>query len=482
MKMDYRQSGLFSAALVGLIALSSCSKPNASPAKETGAEATAIAVGVEKISAGNLEQTVDVTGNLIATQDVIVSPKIGGKIERLLVREGDKVSRGQVIAIQDTSDLSAQLAQAQAAVRAAEARLAQANTQARIEPAMAESQIQTSRAAVLAAKARLDALKAGARPQEREQAQSAVNSAKAQLDWAQTDYDSTKQLVDAGALGRTALIAKKSALDGAQANYQNALKALSLVQEGPRQEDIDAAAQQLRQAEEAYNQSVTGRASVQLRNDEAAAARATVAQAEANLRYARQQLDNAYVKAPFDGVVADKLLEAGAMAAAGTPVVRLVTPGRLFLEATVSETLVQQVRAGQMVRVEVDALPGKEFDARVDKIYPAADHAGRSFKARIALSNATAELRPGMFARGRIVVREFRNVPLTPRSAIVETAGDVRTYIVRNGKAVERKVRIVYASSDRVYAEGMQVGESVITRGVDLMSNGVPVNIVGGQE
>lgn len=157
-------------ALVGLafgLAFSACGRGErgGTPAPQAQArEVAAVSVAVAKIQMGNLTETASVTGDLQSYNDVVVATKLGGRFVEVRVREGDRVRKGDVIAVQDPTDLQLQLRQAESAMRAAEANLQQAEIAARTQPAQTEAQIQAAKAALEAARARLRALQTGARP------------------------------------------------------------------------------------------------------------------------------------------------------------------------------------------------------------------------------------------------------------------------------------------------------------------------------
>lgn len=458
--------------------LNACGRQAAPVAQPTDAQGAAVAVEVATIETGSLDQTIEVTGSLNSFVDSNVAAKVSGKIVHMKVLEGDRVQTGQVMAEQDTSDLHVQLQQANAAIQAAQAQLQQAVINAKVQPEQTDAQIQSARAALLAAQARLRALQTGARPQERQQVEQEVAAAKANYDWAKIDYENTKKLYEQGAVAKAALDAKLAGFNAAQAQYQKAQKSLSLIQEGPRLEEIDAAEQAVRQAEEAYRQAITGKSQIELRRQQVAAARAALAQAKANRDYLHQQISNAIIRAPFNGAVAQRFLEVGAMAMPGSPVARLVNLDRLYFEANVPETLIREVQENQSVVVRIDAFPNKTFAGRVAKIYPTASETARDLKVRIVIPNTSALLKPGMFARGKIIIKTYRNVPLTPKVSMLESAGHTRVFIVQGDQVQERTVKVRATDTDLLYAEGVKPGEKVVIRGQDILADGQTVNIL----
>lgn len=438
-----------------------------------------VAVATATIKTGTISETISVTGELTAYNDTVVATKLGGKIAEIRVREGDRVAKGQVLAVQDQTDLRMQLRQAEAAVRAAEANLQQAETAARVQPDQVDAQIQTAKAALLAAQARLRALQTGTRPQERQQAEQAVRAARANYELARANYERAQRLYEQGAIPRQQLDSARTAYEAAHAQLRQAEETLSLVQEGPRKEDIEAAEQAVKQAEEAYRQALLGRSQIELAQQRVAAARAALTQAKAQYALLKQQLDDTVIRAPFDGVVADRFVDIGTMAGQGTPVARIVKLDRLYFEAVLPETLLAEVRVGMPVTVKVDAFPDRAFRGAVEAIYPAIADQARNLRLRISLANpADLPLKTGLFARGEITLRTYTNVPLTPKVALLEKGGITRVFVVEDGKAKARTLKVRATNTEVVYAEGVKSGEVVVTRGQDLLSDGQPVRII----
>ncbi|MDM7460182.1 MAG: efflux RND transporter periplasmic adaptor subunit [bacterium] len=463
------------------VSLAACGRGRGgAPASQAQAsEAAAVSVAVEQIRLGSLTESASVTGELQSYNDTTVAAKLGGRIVEVRVREGDRVRRGDVIAVQDPTDLQLQLRQAESAVRAAESNLRQAEIAARTQPAQTEAQIQAAKAALEAARARLRALQAGARPQERQQAEQAVAAARANFELAKANFERAQQLHQQGAIPKQQLDSAKTAYEAAQAQLRQAEQTLSLVREGPRRDDSEAAEQAVRQAEEAYRQATLGKAQDELAQQRVDAARAALQQARAQVNLLKQQLADTAIRAPFDGIVADRFVEVGSMTAPGTPVARLVTVDRLYFEATLPEVLLRDVKVGQQVETRVDAFPDRVFVGRVDAIYPAVADQARNLRIRVSLANpADLPLKAGLFARGEIRLREYQNVPLTPKLALIEKGGATRVFVIESDVAKQRELKVVATNAEVIYATGVQPGETVVVRGQDLLSDGQPVRII----
>ncbi|MGQ9880362.1 MAG: efflux RND transporter periplasmic adaptor subunit [Armatimonadota bacterium] len=473
----YRKVVAIGFSLLGLTGLlSGCARrAPVTPAQQATTPATAVAVVSART--GDVPFTISVTGSLQTLDDVILSAKVPGKIAKVFVREGDTVRAGQAVVQQDTNDLEAQVRQAEAALKSARARLKQAQTALELQPTQNETSLRQAEAALEAAKARLRALETGARRQERQQVQQQVASAKANLDNAQANLERVRRLYQQDAVSKQQLDAAQMAYDIALAQYRTAQEQLSLVQEGPRQEEIDAQRALVKQAEEAVRLARTGDLQLKVRQDEVNAAKALVAQAEAGLFYARQQYESAFIRSPINGTVAMRAAQPGQMAGAGTPLVRIVNLNAIFFEARVSEMDVRYVRMGQPVSVSVDAYPGKTFRGVVSRIYPVGSEGSRDFVVRVDMRNEGGLLKPQMFARGEILVDVHRNVVLIPKDALITQDGKQVVFIVQEGVARRVAVQTGYVNGLNAEVRGISAGAQVVVQGQENLRDGDKVRV-----
>ncbi|MGC8832481.1 MAG: efflux RND transporter periplasmic adaptor subunit, partial [Armatimonadota bacterium] len=301
-----------------------------------------------------------------------------------------------------------------------------------------------AKAALASAQARLDMLRKGAREQERLSAQNAVAQAKANMDNAAANLRRIQQLFKEGAVAESQLDQAQTQYEVARAAYDTAVQQASLVQEGPRTEEIRAAEAAVDQAKEALRMAQAAAAQTEVRREDVRTARAGVAQARANLLQAQDQVNraedgvrqaraalaiakenlaNMSIVSPISGWVSKRMTEPGQVANPGVPLMEIVDLGTVYFEAKVSETEIGMVRVGQPVSVSVDAYRGETFRGTVARIYPSASTSERSFGVRITIPNPGQRLRPGMFARGKIEVARYRNLLVVPVESLVERGG-----------------------------------------------------------
>lgn len=190
---------------------------------------------------------------------------------------------------------------------------------------------------------------------------------------------------------------------------------------------------------------------------------------------AKRQLADATIKAPFAGVVSQRLVNQGEMLNAGTHVVTLVDDSQMKFRMGVGELDVSSLKVGQKVALHVDALGTKELEGHISAISDKADNA-RSFQVEVAIPNPNHELKSGMFARAEIQRESQHDVPTAPNNAIMTNGSKTQVYIVKDGIANLRAVKVGTATNDRVeILDGLNAGDEVVTFGQNRLTDGAKV-------
>ena len=150
-------------------------------------------------------------------------------------------------------------------------------------------------------------------------------------------------------------------------------------------------------------------------------AKATVGQAQTAFNYTR-------IRAPFNGIVTARLVDPGAMAAPGTPLMTVESRGRYRAEVTVDESSLNLVKIGHDIPVSLDAYPDESFNGKVIQVFPSADALSRTFLVKIELPES-ATLRSGLSARANFS-RGTRDIVVLPTSAVVDRGAMKAVYVV----------------------------------------------------
>jgi HlyD family secretion protein len=295
------------------------------------------------------EGVLTLSGNIEVTEADIGFP-FAGRIRELLKQEGEQVNKGERIASLDTSGI--------------------------------ESEAEHARALLQENLAKVDELKAGARPQELEQARSQLDLARAEFSKAQKDHERAEKLYSNGAISAQQMDEAKKTLEISASLKRKAEETLSLVKEGPRKENVRAAEKR-------------------------------VEQARAALKSAEARLSDGTALAPAPGVVLAKHAEPGETVSAGSPVYTIGDLEKPWVRVYVHENRLGVVKLGQKAEVMTDSYPGKTYEGTVTYISSEAEFTPKNvqtreervklvFGVKVSVININNELKPGMPADVRI--------------------------------------------------------------------------------
>jgi multidrug resistance efflux pump len=339
-----------------------------------------------------------VISGIVEADDIHVGSKIGGRVLKVVAREGQTVKAGEVLVLLEPRELDASLAEAQAAMRQAQAKLALLTAGYR------EEEIEQAEAAMKQSQAELSQLVAGPRQQEIDQARADWLAAKAQ---AENSRKLQRRMED---LSRRDLIAKQD-FDDAQAKAEeseqkmkSARERYDLVLAGTRTEEIERARQRLAEAEAKLRQLKRG-----FRKEEVAQAKSEAEAARARVELIRSQLDETVIKAPVDAVVEVLDLEPGDLVGAGKPMATLLRTNSLWVRAYLPEAKLGFVKTGAKVTVRVDSFPQRDFAGIVRRVSRQAEFTPRNvqtweervlqvFQTEVVIDDPDHILRPGMNA------------------------------------------------------------------------------------
>lgn len=266
------------------------------------------------------------------------------RIAKMLVQEGDKVRKGQLVAILDMRRLEQTVARAEGQVHA------QKEVVARLE--------------------------AGSRPEEIRKARADVESARAQAYNTKLIYERLVPVVPKGGASQQQLDNAKAEADATEGKLKAAQEVLNLAIAGPRKEDI-------------------------------AAAKATLKAFEAELAFTKRELDDARLYAPVDGIIQDRITEPGDMSSPQKPVYTIALTNPLWVRAFVAEPDLGKIWLGMGAEVTTDSYPGKRYQAWIGFISPTAEFTPKSvetpqirtrlvYQVRVYVCNPENELRLGM--------------------------------------------------------------------------------------
>ncbi len=470
--MTHQRTNILALAAFALT-IAGCGKaeePKAASAPPHSVKANVLTVDSESSSSGYV-----VTGTVQSVYNSTLSSKVMGRVVAVHVREGDSVKRGQLLVSIDSRELQAAANVAGANYHASVVGVGSAKTAVTIEDetskarvVQAESAVQQAQAAVAAAEAKRDLVLAGPRTQEVAQSHIAVVQAESTMKFAKVELDRATSLFEAGVLPRRELDVAQNRYDLAKGQYDGAVQSEMIAREGSRTQEVRAAQENVAQAKASLKQAQAGvvqaRAAalqVQMRRKEVEVANAQVQQASAMVQSARVSLSYGQVLAPFDGRIVKRLVDPGAMASPGVPLIE-VQGGDYRLEATVPERIMKSLRVGTTAPIHIDSLVGGSMEGQVVEIVPQGDPLSHSFVVKFSLG-VTPGLKAGMFGKATIRTGTEKGIAI-PATATWERDGLQYVYAVNpQGIARLRIVTLGELVGDRVQVlSGLNVGDRIV--------------------
>jgi HlyD family secretion protein len=412
-----------------------------------------------------IAMTISANGTVNAERSINLSPKSAGVIKTLLIKEGDRVRQGQVLAIMDDSNLQGQLVQMRGQLAQQEANLQRLIAGNRPEDiAKAEAQLAEARA-------NLQQLKSGNRPQEIGQASARLQQARATLKLREADLQRYQQLQSEGAITKQTLDQKLTDRDVAKTQAIEAEQALGLQNAGTRPEQIVQAEARVVQQEQTVAALKAGN-----RIEDIAQARAQVESARGSLQTIQAQLGDTKVVAPFAGVVTKTYADTGAFVSpsmaggggvsASSSSILSLSSDRNYIVTHLSESQIRNIKPGQTVTIKADAFPGESFAGKVATIAPQATVSQNvtSFEVKVAISAVTDKLKPGMNVEAQLEIGSLENALLVPNAAVVRQAEGQGVYILGSDRQpVFQKIQTgITAQGQTEVKSGLQGGEQVL--------------------
>jgi HlyD family secretion protein len=387
--------------LGGLLLAGGCGKSDKTDAAG-GAQEPATPVTVEPALRGAIDHVVTADAVLYPINQANVTPKISAPVRRILVNRGDHVRVGQLLAELESGDLTA---------------------------AAAESQHQYEQA-----QAAYQTLTGATVEEDKGKAESDVRSAQQTLDAAKKLYDNRVALQREGALAQKLVDDSKVALAQAQSQFDVAQRHLQALNQVSQREAI--------------------------RNGQA-----QVAAAKSHFDSAEVQVSYGQIHSPISGVIADRSIYPGEIAASGTPLVSIVDISQLVARTNVPVKDAMAINVGRPARV---AGPDGDLAGKVTVVSPSVDPNTTTVEVWVQVPNPGERLKPGGTVRVSIIAETIQNTIVVPAAALLNSdeGGQKVMVIDKDSVAHERKIVPGVRQGARVQVlTGLQEGEQVVTSG-----------------
>jgi HlyD family secretion protein len=367
------------------------------------------------------------TGYIIPHHKIEANSKVTGRVAWIGVEKGDKVKEGQVLVRLEDQEFRAQYDQA--------------------------------RGAADSARAQLEELQHGSRPEEIQQSQHNLSEARATAANDKITLDRTKTLVAQGVLSQQALDDATAKYEASQQRAHSLEESSRLTQIGPRTEEI-------------------------------ARAQGSLTQAEGQAAYEKSQLDATVIRAPISGTILDRSVEKGELltgqfASAARPVFSLANLEDIQADLDVAQDDFAKLTPHQKAIVTVDAFPDLKWDGVIAEVSPEANRQKATIEVKVQILNPDSHLRPEMNTTVHFIADENKSANPQSAGAYVPTAGirdaDGKKYVLIafNDKAMKREVKILSQRSGGALVSGLNGGESVITTAPEGLKDGDKIKIKG---
>ncbi len=234
------------------------------------------------------------------------------------------------------------------------------------------------------------------------------------------------------------------------------------------QVDFDTAETRLKVAEANYQAAV----------DNVRSLKASLQDRRAAFELGQKKLNDATVRAPVAGSVAERLVQPGEYIRENTPVVTIVQMNPLKLKTAIQERHAGLIKPGQTVDFIVEAFPDRQFSGRVAYVSPAVDQTTRTFPVEALVENADRVLKPGFFAKGVVRTHLDTNVLAAPEDAISTLAGVSTVYVIEAGKARQQQVTLGAREGKLVeITSGLKGDETLATTNLNQLATGVTIRV-----
>ena len=410
---------LFVSVMIG------CSKDPASKPPSPADKVQPVTVNVEQVRPQPISKVYETTGDVVATKKVTLGATIDGPIVFCPWREGDWVQAGQKVV--------------------------------EIDRPLYREDVASARAALSVARAKLEDLKTGSRPEEIAQAKETVKKLTEAVAFAGRDQERIGQLVERGGLPGEALEKANVVYVDLKTQLASAEQRLEMLESGPTKTAI-------------------------------AIQEALVQEAEAKVKWAQVKVAEGTIIAPFTGIVSKVYVAPGDLAGTKSPLIELLDVSSFLLRFTMPEAIAGAHALDPKsscdscpILVTLDAYPGKTYRAKVARVYPEIDRQTRHRLVEAKILEKV-NLASGMFARIKVSVQNVPDALSVPTEAVITTlSSDQAVVIVKEGKAVRVKVSTGIVQGDRTQIlSGLQPGDQVVVLGQKSVKDGAPVKIADG--
>ncbi|WP_293335762.1 efflux RND transporter periplasmic adaptor subunit [Microcoleus sp. CAWBG58] len=484
--------------------------PVAAPA--AAQQGTPQTVTVAAVESAEVAQTLEATGTVAPYDLLPVLPQANGlQIKQVLVKEGDAVEKGQVMAVLDDSVLRSQIAEATAKVQSADSTVEQAQAQVQqaqsaqqeAQAGVAQAQAGVEKAIADAAQAKTGVGQAQAGVQQAkagvEQELAGIASAEAKLAQAQREVNRTQNLASQGVISQQDLEKRKTERDTAVQDVNKAKADLNkaLEEQNKAAEEVRSAQAKVATAEANISTAraalSSARAKVNTAGSAISSARANVGNNaagvrsnEAQVKQLQTQLEQTLVRAPDSGIVSEQIARVGNVSSGSQKLFSIIRGNKLEVQLKVPETQVSQVKPGMAVQITSDSDKRIKLSGTVREISPLVDPQNRQATVKIDLPTSEF-LRSGMFLRASISTATAQGLKVPAKAILPQSDGSSIVYkLVGEDKVQAQPVEVGEITGGAVgdltsakvqIKKGLKAGDKVVVAGAGYLKDGDRIKV-----
>lgn len=423
-------------AVLSMGILTGCGPSKAEAAQGDAIQANYVAVETNLAQRDTIFNSTTLSGKITANKDIMVVPKIPGRVEGVNVQIGDAVNIGSTLFNIEKIDYKDKLRQAQAGLDSSSAQL----EQAQVGIVNAELSLESAQAGYNVAKANYD-------------------SNYEKIENAKTNFERIKKLYKEGIISK--------------AEYEQAELGASDTSIVLLEAQLSQAKVGLRQAENASNQANASYKQAQAGYDNSKSSYDQVAQA----------LNELTVTSPIKGIVSSVNIERGEMASNAQPAVTIVNMDKVYIKVDVTENLINKLHKGNEVKVYIPSVNEQVFKGKIYTVSPSANAQTQLYSVEIEINNEDHIIKPGMFARVEFDTDSRNDVIVVRSEAVTEEDGKEVVYVINDGKAEAKEVQTGLDTGGYVeIIDGIEEDDEIIIKGQNYVKNGSLVKVIKSEK
>ncbi len=396
--------------------------------------------------------SIDALGQIVYEEKVNISSKVQGRLDKLYIREGSRVSKGQLIAEIERLTLELTLKEQQSeldiAIKSYEL------AKAKLENALKAIEIKLAQI---------------------RKARAEVYDKKITYENMTRTLNNKAALFKVGGISESEYEAVKAQHTTHYTRYLNAKADLEIQEVGFRDSDIIAAGFALPKSEKAKLELFRA-INTKIEKAETDAALSKINQVKQVIASTRTLIDETYIRSPLTGVVALKNMETGEIVKTDSIIATVMDISKVFLSLNIGETDSKILREGQEVTFTADAFGNEVFHGKIARITPVLDSKTRTFEIKALVANPGMRLLPGMFARAKIIIEKKSNAILIPPEALVSRSdAEGEVLIAKKDIVLKQKVKIGRDFNGKVEVrEGLCSGDVIVAKNAHAVKGVAP--------